>query len=118
MPDGWRRMSVRSRAASSGDQPLVRDVLYFGRNRADGGVVTDDEWRRFLDEVVTPRFPSGLTVLSASGQWRGEKGTVEREQAQVLTLLHSGDEWSRRAVAEVAGSTSAGSRRRRCSGSG
>ena len=90
-------------SCESGDQPLVRDVVYFGRNRPDGGVVTDDEWRRFLDEVVTPRFPSGLTVLSASGQWRGEKGTVEREQAQVLTLLHSGDEWSRRAVAEVAG---------------
>ena len=85
-----------------GDAPLVRDVVYFGRNRPDGGIVSDDEWQRFLDEVVTPRFPAGLTVLSASGQWRGEKGTVERERAQVLTVLHSGDEASRRAVAEVA----------------
>ena len=85
-----------------GDAPLVRDVVYFGRNRPDGGIVSDDEWQRFLDEVVTPRFPAGLTVLSASGQWRGEKGAVEREQAQVLTVLHSGDEASRRAVAEVA----------------
>jgi len=85
-----------------GDAPLVRDVVYFGRNRPDGGIVSDDEWQRFLDQVVTPRFPAGLTVLSASGQWRGEKGTVEREQAQVLTVLHSGDEASRRAVAEVA----------------
>jgi hypothetical protein len=90
-------------SCESGDQPLVRDVVYFGRNRPDGGVVTDTEWQRFLDEVVTPRFPAGLTVLSASGQWRGEKGAVEREQAQVLTLLHSGDDASRRAVAEVSG---------------
>jgi hypothetical protein len=90
-------------SCETGDEPLVRDVVYFGRNRPDGGIVTDAEWQRFLDEVVTPRFPTGLTVLSASGQWRGEKGTVEREQAQVLTLLHSGDETARRAVAEVAG---------------
>ncbi len=100
------RVAADVRPAAScetGDQPLVRDVVYFGRNRPDGGVVTDGEWQRFLDEVVTPRFPAGLTVLSASGQWRGEKGAVEREQAQVLTLLHSGDDASRRAVAEVAG---------------
>ena len=84
-----------------GDTPRVRDVVYFGRNRPDGGMVTDEEWQRFLDEVVTPRFPAGLTVLSASGQWRGEKGAVEREQAQVLTLLHSGDETSRRGVGEI-----------------
>jgi Protein of unknown function (DUF3574) len=90
-------------SCETGDAPLVRDVVYFGRNRPDGGIVTDVEWQRFLDEVVTPRFPAGLTVLSASGQWRGEKGAVEREQAQVLTVLHSGDEAARRAVAEVAG---------------
>jgi hypothetical protein len=90
-------------SCETGDEPLVRDVVYFGRNRPDGRVVTDGEWQRFLDEVVTPRFPAGLTVLSASGQWRGESGAVERERAQVLTLLHSGNEAARRAVAEVAG---------------
>jgi Protein of unknown function (DUF3574) len=89
-------------SCEAGDAPLVRDVVYFGRNRPDGGIVTDDEWQRFLDEVVTPRFPAGLTVLSASGQWRGEKGTVERERAEVLTLLHSGDEAARLAVGELA----------------
>lgn len=85
-----------------GDTALVRDVLYFGRNRPDGGTVTDAEWHAFLDEVVTPRFPAGLTVVEASGQWKGQSGQVEREQAEVLTLLHSGDVATRRAVEEVA----------------
>jgi Protein of unknown function (DUF3574) len=86
----------------SGDTALVRDVLYFGRNRPDGGSVSDVEWQAFLDEVVTPRFPAGLTVVEAVGQWRGQSGQVERERAEVLTLLHAGDEPTRRAVADVA----------------
>ena len=86
-----------------GDSALVRDVIYFGRNRPDGGIVADGEWQAFLDEVVTPRFPAGLTVVSGAGQWRGESGVVVRERAEVLTVLHAGDETSRRAVAEITG---------------
>ena len=85
-----------------GDSALVRDVIYLGRNRPDGGVVSDAEWRGFLDSVVTPRFPDGLTVVEARGQWRGRGGTVEREQAEVLTLFHPDDAVSRRAVDELA----------------
>jgi hypothetical protein len=85
-----------------GDSALVRDVIYFGRNRPDGGVVSDAEWLGYLDSVVTPRFPEGLTVVDAHGQWRGRGGAVEREQAEVLTLFHPDDVVSRRAVDELA----------------
>jgi Protein of unknown function (DUF3574) len=86
-----------------GDTALVRDVIYFGLYRPNGGIVADAEWQAFLDSVITPRFPAGLTVVSATGQWRGKSGVVERERAEVLTVLHGGDEPSRRAVAEIAG---------------
>jgi hypothetical protein len=93
---------VPAASCESGDTALVRDVLYFGRNRPDGGVVSDSSWRAFLDEVVTPRFPAGLTVVDAMGQWKGQSGQVERERAEVVTVLHPGDAAARRAVAEVA----------------
>jgi hypothetical protein len=93
-------MAVR---CERGDTAMVRDVIYFGRSRPDGGTIADAEWQAFLDSVVTPRFPAGYTVVSAAGQWRGESGVVLRERAEVLTLLHGGDEPSRRAVAEIAG---------------
>lgn len=85
-----------------GDTALVRDVVYFGRNRPDGDTVGDAEWQGFLNEVVTPRFPAGLTVVEAVGQWRGRSGKVEQERSEVVTLLHAGDEPARAAVAEVA----------------
>ena len=85
-----------------GDTALVRDVLYFGRNRPGGGAVTDGEWQSFLDQVLTPRFPAGLTVVAATGQWRGKSGLVEQERSEVVTVFHSGDEAARRGVMEVA----------------
>jgi hypothetical protein len=89
-------------ACAVGDSALVRETLYFGRNRPRGGNVSDAEWQTFLAEVVTPRFPAGLTVLEATGQWKGATGAVEQEQSEVVTLFHPNDEASRRAVQEIA----------------
>lgn len=85
-----------------GDTALVHDVVYFGRNRPDGGTVSDAEWQEFLDTVVTPKFPSGFTVVEATGQWRDRSGVVERERSAVVTFLHTGSAADQGAVAEVA----------------
>jgi hypothetical protein len=61
--------------------------LYFGRNMPGGGVVSHTEFRRFLAEIVTPRFPDGLTVLDGVGQFRNGKGRIVREPSKVLVLL-------------------------------
>jgi Protein of unknown function (DUF3574) len=84
-----------------GDTALVRDVLYFGRNRPAGDTVTDVEWQSFLDQVLTPRFPAGLTVVAATGQWKGKSGLVEQERSEVVTVFHAGDEAALRAVIEA-----------------
>lgn len=65
----------------------VRHELVFGTARAHGDPLREDEWQSFIDSVVTPRFPDGLTVLNASGQWRGEAG-VTKEQARILVIWH------------------------------
>ena len=67
---------------------LARTELYFGRGKPDGSTVSDDEFRAFLDHVITPRFPDGLTVLPGAGQFRGARGTVEREAAMFVILLY------------------------------
>ena len=58
-----------------------------GRDNADGEVVDDAAWNAFLADTATPRFPDGLTVLDAYGQWRNPEGVVERERSKVLVVL-------------------------------
>jgi hypothetical protein len=86
-----------------GDTALVRDILYFGRNTPGGAELSDSAWQQYVDDVLTTRFPAGLTIWDAAGQWRGASGKVERERSKVLTLLHAGDERSDRLVAEAVG---------------
>lgn len=66
----------------------VRSELYFGMSRPDGSVVSAEQWQAFVDQQITPRFPEGLTVLSAAGQWRDEAGAVVHEPARVLVVFH------------------------------
>ncbi len=68
---------------------FIRTELYFGRAIPDGGgTVSEVDWTKFVDEIVTPRFPDGLTVLDADGQWRGKDGKVSREESKVIVLLY------------------------------
>ena len=85
----------------AGDQAMVRDTLYFGRNRPNGGTVREGEWRRFLNEIITPRFPDGLTVVKATGQWRNASGQIEREASEVVTVLHAGDPTAGDKISEI-----------------
>lgn len=75
-------------APETGAEPWIRTELFFGMSRPDGGSISDGEWASFLDTEVTPRFPDGLTVLSAEGQWQGENNQIVEEPSKVLILLY------------------------------
>jgi hypothetical protein len=83
-----------------GSADAVQDALYFGTTGPDGPV-TDDVWAAFLAQTVTPRFPQGLTVIRASGQWRGADGSIGREPAYVLQVVHPDDAASERSMADI-----------------
>lgn len=68
--------------------PWTRSEMYFGLQRRDGTQVTENEWRSFVEQVVTPRFPAGLTVFDGAGQWRNAVNRVEREPSKVLVIFH------------------------------
>lgn len=74
-------------------QAWLRTELYFSIGEwTETALSTAPEarWAEFLDREVTPRFPSGLTVLDAYGQWRGEKpgAVISRERSRVLVIMH------------------------------
>ena len=65
----------------------MRTTLYFGLTHR-AGRISESQWQTFLREEVTPRFPDGLTVWQADGQWRRSDGRISRERAKVLLLVH------------------------------
>lgn len=92
--------SMHQTSCGGAQQPVVHDSLYFGAAKL-GGTVTAEEWDGFLSGTVTPRFPQGLTVWQASGQWRSADGAILKEASQVIDLVHPDDESSERAVLEI-----------------
>lgn len=44
--------------------------LFFGRNIAGRGPLTEAEWAAFATRTITPNFPDGFTVFDGSGQWQ------------------------------------------------
>jgi hypothetical protein len=75
-------------------------ALYFGTGMRKG-VVTTEERAKFLEVTVTSRFPQGLTVWQALGQWRGADGSIVRELTDVLQIIHPDDALSETSVAEI-----------------
>ena len=66
---------------------FVKYQLFMGRSNQDGEVVDDAAWDAFLEDTVTPRFPDGLTVLDARGQWRDSEGKILKERSKLLVIL-------------------------------
>lgn len=56
---------------ATASEKFFRTELYFGRNIPTGGIVSESDWQKFVDEAVTPRFPGGMTVLDADGHGVG-----------------------------------------------
>jgi hypothetical protein len=78
----------------------VRTTLYFGLARPKGSV-SELEWQIFLRDEVTRRFPDGLTVWEAEGQWRTETGSIDHERSKVLLLVHPDTAAARQSVQSV-----------------
>jgi len=70
-----------------GARHWIRSTLYFGLSRPDGSLISFEEWEAFLAHEVTTRFPAGLTVTEARGQW-GAVGSIVRERSRVLMVIY------------------------------
>ena len=76
--------------------------LFFGRNNGGEEVVTDEAWRAFLAEEITPRFPDGLSVVDVAGQWRDASGTIVRERSKMVLILAEPEASGLRRTDEIA----------------
>jgi hypothetical protein len=71
----------------TGLKPMIAAELYFGLSIPGGGTVSEADWRRFVDEEITPRFPDGLTITAAEGQWKDRTGMVREPSKRLFVAI-------------------------------
>jgi hypothetical protein len=81
-------------------ESMVTAELLFGRNIGDRLGVSDAAFADFLAREITPRFPDGLTVVDARGQWRdGER--IVREPSKLVLLTFRDDSKRRESLSTI-----------------
>ena len=74
-----------------GQRPTHVAELMFGRNIGARIGVSEDDFGRFVDREIMSRFPHGLTVFSAAGQWRNEASNkIVREPSKIVQIVLPG----------------------------
>jgi hypothetical protein len=69
-------------------KPRLLAELMFGRDIGHRIGVSEKAWEHFVAREITPRFPDGLTVTDASGQWRDPaSGRIVREPSKLVTIV-------------------------------
>lgn len=75
----------------AGQKPRQVAQLLFGRNIGNRLGVSEAQWGRFVDHEISPRFPDGLTVLDAKGEWRDTaRHTIVHEPSKLVEIVLPG----------------------------
>ena len=73
-----------------GEQRHVAELM-FGRKIGNRIAVTESKWARFVNREITSRFPDGLSVVDAKGQWRDSgRNTIVHEPSKLVTIVLPG----------------------------
>ena len=88
-------------SASASCSEGVVSRLYVGQSTPTGAV-TEAQWRVFVTESVTPRFPAGFTELRGHGHWRDGRGAVIEEDTRIIEIVHDGTRRDHERVRAVA----------------
>ncbi|MDO8979899.1 MAG: DUF3574 domain-containing protein [Afipia sp.] len=85
------------------EQTMTTAEMYFGRNVGDRVGVSNSAFADFTAREITPRFPQGLTIVDARGQWRGaDHGRVVREPSKVVLVTFTDSAEARANLAVIA----------------
>lgn len=72
-------------AGCSGSRQIETD-LYFGFSKPAGGMVSENEWKGFMQAYISPVFSSGFTVIPAQGKWLDDSTHVLISEPSVIVI--------------------------------
>lgn len=79
---------------------MQKTELFMGFEKP-GGEVTEEEFNSFIETVVSPLFPDGLTILDGEGYWKSPERGLIKEHSKVLILLHDGEDESIKNIEKI-----------------
>ena len=78
-------------SCSGVQRPQQVAELLFGRDIGHRRGVSESAFTRFVARELTPRFPDGLTITDATGQWRDPaSGSLVREATKRVEIVLAG----------------------------
>jgi hypothetical protein len=81
---------------------MISAEMFFGRS-VGSRVVSEREFAAFLAAEITPRFPDGLTVIDARGQWRNDqRSAILREPSKLVKIIFADDAEKRASLDAIA----------------
>lgn len=93
--------TIEESNSSPPSKVLTKDELYFGLSIPGGGLISEAEWQKFLDNVITSRFKDGLTVVDAYGQYLEHSGKLAREKSKIVILTYESSAEKNREIEEI-----------------
>lgn len=82
---------------------MVSAEMLFGRNIGDRIGVSDAAFAAFTAREISPRFPDGLAVIDAAGQWRDRaRGALVHEPSKIVLIVFADDSHKRAALDAIA----------------
>jgi hypothetical protein len=80
---------ARTSECADGLESFLRTSLYTDRSNRNSpkGRLSDDEWQKFVDDVLVRHFPAGGTVYSNAGWWRRPNGTIGGGPGHTIVVL-------------------------------
>lgn len=84
---GCASVGRRAESCPAGQERLRTAQLFFGQRTEGQPRVSEVQFRKFVDEELTTRFPDGLTVLDGGAQWKGDADRLIRESTKVVLIV-------------------------------
>ena len=69
--------------------------------KPDGSMTDEEDYQRFLDEVISPRLRAGFIVLDGNGQYLDSTDRLWREPTKILIVTYPPDPATSTTIEEI-----------------
>ncbi|HMQ69305.1 MAG TPA: DUF3574 domain-containing protein [Ignavibacteria bacterium] len=66
------------------EEKYIKTELFFGLNKPDGSVISEQEWESFADTVISKTFSKGATILKSDGRWLSGDTLIKEDSRVVI----------------------------------